>query len=229
MTDLILKYIADKKEVKIPYFGAFKQKNVPAFYDERLAALLPPAKEFFFTEDFLLNDRNFIQFVAKEKNIDINQSIAEITELVNYWKFTLQNKTILEIPNIGTFYFDDDGKSNFKGKRFEKENPDNFGLEKVNLSDLKNNSTAFNSSKNEAYKKSNNKFWWLFFIIPSAIIIYYTSQSPELIFGEKSFQKQNKIKTKSVIKKNSLKPKTIQVDSISKKNTVNAQKYKARK
>lgn len=213
MTDLILKYLSIKTEVKIPGFGIFQQKNVPAFYDERLAALLPPAKEFFFTEDFNLKDENFIQFVAKEKNIDINESYAEIAELVNYWKFTLQNKIVLEIPDLGTFYFNDQGNFIFKGKHFSSESPENFGLEELNLSELKNRKSVLGKSLENEYKTSRNPFWRLLLIIPVTAIVYFGTQNPELIFGKKSFKNLKKTKTDSVVKSKNLLKDSIKIDS----------------
>ena len=223
MTDLILKYLSAKKEIKIPGFGFFYQKDSPAYYDEKSTALLPPGKELFFEVDFNLKDENFIQFVSQQKSLSLAESQSKIVELTNYWKSTLENKKELEIPELGTFYVNDTNLV-FKGKRFNTENPDNFGLEEVNLTELKNNPKDFNSLKTSDYKKSNNKLWWLFFIIPTAIIVYYATQSPELIFGKKSFQSLNKIKMNKIVKKDSLKKIPFKIDSISPKNTTNAQK-----
>lgn len=223
MIDLILKYLSSKQEVKIPGFGIFHKKDSPAFYDEKSAALLPPGKELFFEVDFNLKDENFTQFLSQQKSLSLPESQSKIVELTNYWKSTLENKKELEIPELGTFYVNDTNLV-FKGNRFNTENPDNFGLEEVNLTELKNNPKDFNSPKTSDYKKSNNKLWWLFFIIPTAIIVYYATQSPELIFGKKSFHDLNKVKTNKTVKKDSLKKATLKTDSISLKNKTNAQK-----
>jgi hypothetical protein len=221
MTDLILKYLRTKDEAKISGFGTFRQKEVPAFYNERSAAILPPGKELFFVEDFNLKDENFIQFVAKQRNRTINESYTEITELVNYWKFTLQNKIELDFPELGTFYTDDDHFI-FKGRRFSAENPNNFGLEEVNIGKLINNATDIKSVLANDYKKSHNKIWWLLFILPTIAIVYFASQNPELIFGKKSFQNLNK--PTLAIKKQRFIKDTIKADSLSTKNSPDAKK-----
>ena len=223
MTDLILKYLSREKEAKISGFGIFYLKDSPAFYDEKSASLLPPGKEFFFDVEFDLKDENFTHFYADQKNLSFSESFTKIEETTNYWKSTLENKKELEIPELGNFYVNDDSLV-FKGKRFPNQNPDNFGLEEVNLAKLKNNFTNNIQPSSENYKKSNNKLWWLFLIIPTAVVIYYATQNPELIFGKKSFQNLNKTKTNSIIKKDSLKNKTVKMDSLSPKNTANAQK-----
>ena len=223
MIDLILKYLSSKQEIKIPGFGIFHKKDSPAFYDEKSAALLPPGKELFFEVDFNLKDENFTQFLSQQKSLSLPESQSKIVELTNYWKSTLENKKELEIPELGIFYVNDTNLV-FKGNRFNTENPDNFGLEEVNLTELKNNPKDFNSPKTSDYKKSKNKLWWLFFIIPTAVIVYYATQSPELIFGKKSFHDLNKVKTNKTVKKDSLKKATLKTDSISLKNKTNAQK-----
>lgn len=223
MTDLILKYLSLNNQVKISGFGIFYQKDSPAFYDETTAALLPPGKELFFTVDFDLKDNEFARFFAGQKNMTIGESEAKILETANYWKSTLENNKELEIPELGNFYVNDT-ELVFKGKRLITHNPDNFGLEEVNLSQLKKSTFTEISSEPNDYKKSTNKVWWLLFILPAAVIIYYATQNPELIFGKKSFPQPNKIKSNPVSKKDSLKNKTVKMDSVSLKNTQNAQK-----
>ena len=96
-------------------------------------------------------------------------------------------------------------------------------MEEVNLAELKNKTTKVATTLNTDYKTSNNKFWWLFIIIPTAVIVYFATQNPELIFGKKSFPHLNKTKS-NPLKKDSFKNKTLKTDSISLKNTANAQK-----
>jgi nucleoid DNA-binding protein len=223
MTELVLKYLLNKKEVKIPGFGTFLKRASPAFYDEKLASLLPPGNELFFSVDFDLKDESFIHFLSEQKNISFFESQSKILELTNYWKSTLESKKEIELSGLGIFYISDDHLV-FKGKRFTTENPDNFGLEEVNLENLKNKTTNFESGSNTYYKKSSNNLWWLFFIIPTALIVYYTAKNQELIFGKISFQNLNKTKKNPFIQKDSFKKPTVKMDSIALKNTANAQK-----
>lgn len=223
MTDLILKYLLINGEVKVPGFGIFQQRDSPAFYDEKLVALLPPGKELFFEVNFDLKDQSFVQFLATQKGLSISESTNKLSELTNYWKSTLENKKEFTLPEFGDFFVNDEGVV-FKGKRFTTENPDNFGLEEVNLEQLKNKATNSTANSDTDYKTTSNKLWWLLLIIPAAVIVYFASQNPELIFGKKSFQNLNKVKTNPVLKNDSLKNKTLKTDSISLKNTRNAQK-----
>ncbi|MGS0748394.1 hypothetical protein [Halpernia sp. GG3] len=218
MTDLILKYLVTRGEVKIPGFGIFQHRDSPAFYDEKSAAFLPPGKEFFFDVDFDLKDESIVHYLSVQKNISVSESNSKIKELTSYWKSSLENKKEFTLPELGSFFINDNSLV-FKGKRFTTKNPDNFGLEEVNLAQLKNKHNNLITNSNTDYRTSNNKLWWLFFIIPTAAIIYFASQNPDLIFGKKSFQNSNKIKMNPIKKKQSLK-----TDSISLKNTANAQK-----
>ena len=223
MTDLISKYLLTYSAVKIPGFGTFLQKNSQAFYDEKSAALLPPAKELFFEVYFDLRDEDFAQFFATQKNLSLSESHAKIKEFTDYWKSTLEDKNELEIPELGNFFVNDTHLV-FKGKRFSTANPDNFGLEEVNLAQLKKKLSVTKKPSTNDYKTSSNKFWWLLLIIPTAAIVYFATQNPELIFGKKSFKSLNKIQKTSVGKKDNLKQEKIKTDSISIKNNANAKK-----
>ncbi|WP_417428667.1 hypothetical protein [Halpernia sp.] len=223
MTDLISKYLLIKKEVKIPDFGSFKLIDSAAFYDEKSAAFLPPGKEIIFEVNYDLKDLNLTDFLAKEGNKSTQEISDKLIELTTYWKNTLEAKHELEIQEFGNFYTTENSLV-FKGKRFSRENPDNFGLEKINLSELKTKSLNFEKPSETDYKTNNNKLWWLLFIIPAAAIVYFTTQKPELIFGKKSFKNLNKTKIIPILKKGNIKSDTIKPDSIPTQNNINAKK-----
>lgn len=217
MTDKILQFLEEKSEVKITAFGKFYLNNSPAFYDEESAALLPPGKEVLFDIDYDLKDDEFTNFLAAKNQITFSESTLKIAELTNYWKKTLEEKHELEISGLGNFYVNDDGTI-FKGDRFVTKSPDNFGLEKLDLSQLNKKSSTVKSDTTEDYKTSKKAGWWFLLIIPIAALLYFALEKPELVFGKKSFKKSDLMNTINKDKKVAP-PLIIKTDSLKQDST----------
>lgn len=213
MTDLLRNYLLENQVLKIPGFGTFFLKDAPAFLDEKSGAILPPGKEILFEVDFELKDSAIVNYLAINQNKPASEISIKLNETTAYWKNTLDAKHELEISEFGSFFTNDNHLS-FKGKHFSAESPENFGLEKLDISELNNRKPQIQNTSAQDYKASRNPFWWLLLIIPVTAIVYFATQNPELIFGKKSFKNLKKSSEKPISNSKNIKNDSIKMDSL---------------
>lgn len=222
MTDLILEFLRKHEEVKVPGFGSFYLKNSSAFYDEKSSVLLPPGKEIYFRSNENLADVALVNFISSRLNKSTTEAKAGLKETTDSWKNILDKSKELNISQLGDFHYLND-ELQFKGHQLATENPDNFGLEELDLLKLNQQKNIPAADDRDAYKTSSGKAWWFLILIPIAAIIYFALEKPEIIFGERSFENQ-KTKETSAVKKPVMQ-REIKSDSI-KADTVSVQKIK---
>lgn len=221
MTDLILEFLRKHEEVKVPDFGRFYLKNSSAFYDEKSSVLLPPGKEINFSSNVNLADDALVNFISSKKNISRDEAERSLKETTDSWKNILDKSKELNIPQFGDFNYLND-ELQFKGKQIATENPDNFGLEELDLLKLNQQRATPNVAQESEYKTSSGKVWWFLMLIPIAAIVYFALEKPELIFGKKSFETPKSKKeistSNSQTDKVRIKTDSTKTDSISGKN-----------
>lgn len=202
-SSLLLEFLNKHGSVSIAGFGTFTLKNINAAMDKESGSILPPGKEVAFRTDFEGNENNnFAEFIAGQRNVPLIDAEIEIKKQVNFWNSTLEKEEKVSVENIGDFYLDD-SKIHFTGNRTENLSPDFYGLEEINLSEIKHSKISGDSEK--AYRFSKTAYWIIPLLAGIAAITYFGVTQPETIFGKKSFANGFEKKPVQKIKKDSVK------------------------
>ena len=185
---LILEFLNKQGQVNIPGFGVFYLKNTNAAVDNESGHILPPGKEVAFRTEITEKEGNLVDFVAQQKKLSQIEAEIEVKKLTNFWNSTLEKDGKITIENIGTFFLDD-SKLHFAGERTENLSPDFYGLEEINLSQIKN-PQPIESVEDGAkpYRFSKTFFWLVPILLGIGVITYLGLSQPEIIFGQKSFR-----------------------------------------
>ena len=97
----VLELLLKRKNITIPGLGKFEVKNNPASFGEGRKSLLPPSKEFIFSEDHNVEDEVLKNHIMKSEDLDgdkANQFITKFTSNVS--KGLLDNQPV-ELAYIG--------------------------------------------------------------------------------------------------------------------------------
>lgn len=185
---LILEFLHKHGHVNIPGFGVFYLKNTNASLDNENAHILPPGKEVAFRTETSEKDESLANYIVQQNKISRIEAEIELRKLTNFWNSTLDKDGKIAIENIGTFFLDD-SKLHFAGERTENLSPDFYGLEEINLSQIKN-PQPIESTENAAkpYRFSKTIFWLIPVLLGIGVITYLGLSQPEIIFGQKSFK-----------------------------------------
>ena len=184
---LILEFLKQHGHVPVPGFGTFYLKNTNALVDENGQNILPPGNQVAFKIDHTPADRTFAQFIAQQKNIPHIDAEIEIKKQTNFWYSILEKEGKFVLENVGTFILDD-SQIYFTGKRTENLSPDFYGLEEINLSEIKNSNYAVKKgSKAQSYHFSKTVYWLVPMILAISGLAYFTIAQPEMLFGKTSF------------------------------------------
>ena len=194
---LLLEFLKTNRPLSLLGFGTFHLKNSTAFLDSNGQNILPPGREIAFQMDSNNLSNDFIKFLAAKKDSSISAAETEIKKHVTFWNSTLEKEGKLILENIGDFTLAESVLL-FTGNRLENIAPDFYGLEEINLSEIKNRKTT---NKSYQFKPS---IWWIAPLIVGVLAItYFGITQPEKIFGKKSFtdleEKKPEIKIEKAI------------------------------
>lgn len=196
----LLEFLKQHGSVSIPGFGTYYLHTTNAVLDKEGKNILPPAAEVAFKPDVSGDGNDFVQYLSKEKNIPIIDAQIEIKKQVNYWNATLLKDKRVEVEHLGTFFLED-SKMVFTGKRTENLSPDFYGLEEINISEIKNSPRKSGNS----YQLRKSFFWIAPLLIGVLGLTYFGVTQPEMIFGKKSFKDETPKKEVKPTKTDSLK------------------------
>ena len=178
----LLDYLKKQGSVTIPNFGTFYLHTITAELDKEGKNILPPGAEVAFKTDLSGNGNDFSSFLATQKNIPLIEAELEIKKQVNYWNATLLKDKKVQVENLGTFFLEDSHMV-FSGNRAENLSQDFYGLEEINLSEIKNSPRKSGNS----YRLSKSFYWISPILIGILALTYLGITQPEMIFGKKSF------------------------------------------
>lgn len=184
----ILEQLKRNGKVAVPEFGVFFTENAAAIVDSKSKTILPPAKQIYFDANFTIDNDSFLQQLSKENNISLGDAKIELRKQTDYWKNMVQTNQELIIDGVGTFQIIDHQIS-FLGERIQNGTPDFFGLEKINIHEIKNSkrkAPIFESNSGN-YKFNNSILWIFLLLIPLSGLLYFGITQQEKIFGKKSF------------------------------------------
>ena len=196
----LLEYLKKQASVSLSGFGTFYLHTINAVLDQEGKNILPPGAEVAFKPDTSGDENKFVQFLSKQKNISIIEAEIEIKKQINYWNAILYKDKKVLIEHLGTFLLED-SKMVFVGNRTENLSPSFYGLEEINISEIKNSSNR----KGNSYQTGKSFFWITTLLIGVLGITYIGVTQPEMIFGKRSFKDEPTKKEIVPAKKNSLK------------------------
>ena len=129
---LLDKYISDLlyryQCVTVPGFGAFVAENQTAQVNGSASTFLPPQKVISFNVNIKNNDGLLANHIALQEHISYEKALEKITDQVNYWVATLDNRDKVILENIGEIYVN--GEYNWFFEPYKKINylVTSFGL-----------------------------------------------------------------------------------------------------
>ena len=196
----LLEFLKKHNLVSLPGFGTFYLHTINAVLDKEGKNILPPGAEVAFKTDVSGNGNDFAQYLSDGKKIPLIDAEIEIKKQINYWNATLLKDKKISIEHLGTFFLVD-SKMVFSGNRTENLSPDFYGLEEINISQLKNSS----SKSGQSYRFTKSLFWIAPLMIGILGLTYFGVTQPEMIFGKKSFKDETPKKEVAPIKIDSIK------------------------
>ncbi|MBW8362390.1 MAG: hypothetical protein K0M56_09430 [Kaistella sp.] len=202
ISNYLLEYLTKNGKATLSGFGSFAGENAAAVLNQENKTLLPPGKKITFLADYEIQNDEFAQFLAGRKNISVESALAELKQQTDFWKNKINEGENFTIENLGEFKISGESVK-FMGNRIAAENSDFYGLEEINLNDLRKN-TGIQQVKTEEnpakkYRFSNALLWILLLTIPVSGMVYVGIYQPEMLFGKKSFPAAPK--EKKIIKK----------------------------
>lgn len=208
-SSLIIEFLKTQNSVSVPGFGVFYLKKTSAILDQDGKSILPPAKEVAFRTEDAAKNNDFAKFVSTQKSIPLIDAEIEVRKLVNFWNSTLEKEGILKVENLGNFFLNDH-EITFNGERIESLTPDFYGLEKIQLSEIKNKTI----NKTEGSYLFSKSFWWFIPLLFAILgLTYIGVTQPETIFGKKSFSVSDQ--PKKTVKAVPVKKDSAQIQQIS--------------
>lgn len=180
----LLEFLKRQSTASVSNFGTFYLKNTSASLDETGKNILPPGKEIAFNDSDSTNNSDFAEYLASQQKSTLLEAEIEIRKQVNFWNSRLEKEGNLKIENLGTFVLND-STLHFTGEKTENISADFYGLEEINISEIKNVKKAAQSS--ESYKMSKSLYWITPVVVGILTIAYFGITQPETLFGGKSF------------------------------------------
>lgn len=150
----LLEFLKKHNRVSLVGFGTFYLQTINAVLDKEGKNILPPGAEVAFKPDISGNGNDFVKYFSDGKSIGLIDAEIEIKKQINYWNATLHKDKKIIIEHLGTFFLED-SKMIFLGNRTENLSPDFYGLEEINISQLKNSSPRNGNS----YGFAKSLFW----------------------------------------------------------------------
>lgn len=182
----ILESLKKNGKASVPEFGVFTLKNIPAKLDAASGNIAPPATEVFLDVDYENGSDEFVKFIQVLENITADRAAEDLSKTVSYWKKTLEGSGEFEIENIGKLYNSENGIV-FHGKKIDATDPSFYGLEEINIDNLKKVSTNCPPEAGE-YRFTRSVLWLFLLIIPVAGLLFLAFTNKEMLFGKKSFE-----------------------------------------
>lgn len=232
---LILEFLKEKEKVTVSGFGDFVLENAAAVLNPEDRTLLPPGRKISYHPNYEAVGPEFDHFVSSRKNIGVESASQEISAQINFWKNKINEGENFSVENLGEFKISADSVL-FHGNRLSGDRSDFYGLEEINLNDLrkrKGNAAAFG----DTYRFNRPLLWVILLALPVAALAYFGITQPELLFGRKSFTesslktapKQKKQEPVKIDTLNQARLDSLKQDSISTVAVVPAKKTTAKK
>lgn len=185
----IFEIVSQQGKVAVSGFGEFRLEDRKAMVDNDQHKIIPPGKEITFLKNTNLHDISLAEYIAEKENIPVFSAELEVKKLTNAFSIDMKNDGFFDFGKLGKFK-GNETDFQFEGNRIFAENADFYGLEEINLDDLKTNknvSQALEKEESGNYKFNNSILWIFLLLVPILGILYLGITQSEKIFGKKSF------------------------------------------
>lgn len=122
--------------VILPHFGGFITQSTPGRLSLDGKTFLPPDKRILFHQDLQANDGLLLNRISTKEKLTMKEAAIHVQEFVDQLKTELANKSLVNLSNIGKFYFDKERKLQFTPDSKSNKNINSFGLDQVNVAPI---------------------------------------------------------------------------------------------
>lgn len=220
----LYQYLLKHHKAEVPDFGVFELTKESAKIDAESSIITPPKEVVAFHYQPTVFDNHLAKYIAEETDSNLFTIQMSLKSEISKWIQKLQKGNILSLGNLGQFQFDE----NKNVVKIVDDNDDVFGLEAINLENLKQSKSKV-KLLTENYSFNKNVLWtFLVLIIVGTSALFLLGDS-ELLFGKSSQIPTKKIANKAKPSPAVITPKqdSIKIDSI--KPTSNAEIQKSNK
>jgi nucleoid DNA-binding protein len=217
----LYQYLLKHQKAEVPDFGVFELTKESAKIDAENSIITPPKEVVAFHYQPSVFENYLAKYIAEENNSNLFTVEVNLKNEVAKWFQKLQSENNLYLENLGHFQLDDQNKV----IKITDNDDDVFGLESINLQNLKKSFPKKNINS-ENYSFNKNVIWTFLSIIILGTISLFLFANQELIFGKSSQIPTKKIVRKAEPKKVLATPETdsIKIDSIKPKTNAKIQK-----
>ena len=146
----IRQLLEDRKRVILPGFGNLEVKEDAAGVPTSGGRLDPPGLSIRFDSGFSKDDALIASALASGEKLSEEEAGQRVLEFVDAVKFALDKGEPYHLPDTGTFTRDDDGKVRFKPDPGWVLEPDQYGLDSMDLLELEELPVEEEVTKEEA-------------------------------------------------------------------------------
>lgn len=193
MVQLLYKYLIIHKQVAVPGVGIFFINRKPARHDAANRVFQSPVLTIDFKAETAITDKEFFEFVSKEKGIDEVAAVKDLHEFAHRLKQQVSSNKRVELPGMGTLIKNGMGQVSFEPtnvlttyfpptieeRLFKDSSADGAA---TNTSDALGQDAIYHQTFS-SLKQTDS--WWIFAIILSIIalaaIVYYYYQNGSLL------------------------------------------------
>ena len=168
--------------VILPGLGGFTSSPEASAIDYVQGTVKPPTRKVEFNTNLVINDGLLVNHIQQNEVVTAQEATVAIENFVEMIKDALEQREIVDIPQVGRLYRDYEQKIRFmpEGTNFETES---FGLPTIKFNpivrkkaDTETTATASGNAKPKAYTPpvrpaSNQEISWAEKILPTLIII----------------------------------------------------------
>lgn len=206
-------YLQEKRSAELPNFGVFSLKKKSAILNEENATFLPPTFEIFFEKNETVVSSDFSKYIAEKSGENLFIIQSELKDQIQAWKLDLLENQKFLIEDLGEFSAENGTIKQVSNNI--NHSPNFFGLEEINLKEIKENKQIVEIKEFENDYVFNKSILWAFlFIVPVGAILYLALTNKDKIFGKKSFDISVKTSTHRIEEKTHIKKDSTKIDTL---------------
>ena len=209
----ILEFLKEHHRVQILDFGTFTMKNSAAKVVEENNNILPPAKEINLLIDASTSNDGFAEYIASKDGLMYHEAMSFLRKSADQWLTEAKDNGQYIIEGLGILSFQEDTYA-FQGERLTVSSPDFFGLEEIDLEELKGSETPIYKEPVEKDSFGKVILWTFLIAIPVAGIIYLAITQKDKLIGKET------VVVKTATHRIPTPTPTPEVDSLKKNRTV---------